>query len=122
MRIEAITIKESWADMVRPLQALVRQLVGILNGGVRLDEQSAGEVKKGVRYIGGETLTVSTKLKTTPAAVLVLSAREALTGSATVISGCAVTWSYANGAISITAITGLTASTDYLVTLWVVEG
>jgi hypothetical protein len=92
----------------------------ILNGGVTLSEQMAGEVKT-VRYIGDERLTVATRVRP-PLAVLCLSARSATTGNTDTLSGCMVTWSYDSGAISIGAILGISAGADFLVTLWIVEG
>lgn len=124
MRITAIALRalEDWAAASRPLDTFIREVRAILNGGVRLDEQLAGELKRGVRYTGGTTLTVATRVKTMPDAVLCMSAREALTGDTDVGSGLAVLWSYDNGAIVIDDIDGLTANRDYLVTLWIVEG
>jgi hypothetical protein len=124
MRITALALRalETWEAAARPLDTFIREVRSILNGGVRLDEQLAGELKRGIRYTGGTTLTVSTRVKTIPDAVLCMSAREALTGDQDIGSGMAVLWTYDSGAIVIEDIDGLTANRDYLVTLWIVEG
>lgn len=121
MRITALALRaiEDWAAASRPLDTFVREVRSILNGGVTLTEQMAGEVKT-IRYIGDETVSVATRVR--PLAVLCLAARSATTGIPDTLTGSMVTWSYDNGAIAISAITGISAGADFLVTLWIVEG
>jgi hypothetical protein len=122
MRLPALVLRS--ADDVRAviaeLDTWARSLGSIVNGGVSLRDQLSGEVKS-IRYVGGSELTVSTRVSSMPAAVLVLSARESRNAAAATMSGNRISWSYRDGVISITAIDGLTASTDYLVSLAVVE-
>lgn len=122
MRVAALALRaiEDWAAASRPLDTFVREVRSILNGGVTLSEQMAGEVKA-IRYIGDETLTVATRVKP-PLAVICLAARSATTGVTDTLTGCMVMWAYDNGAISIKGIDGLSAGADFLVTLWIVEG
>ena len=124
MRVSSLALRAlgSWAEAARPLDTFVREVRSVLNGGATLTEQMAGEVKRGVRYVGGETLVVNTRVATTPLTVLCLGAKEALTDNPTFMSGGVVSWSYDNNAVSITDISGLVAATDYLVSLWIVEG
>ncbi len=112
----------AWDAAIRPLDAWARQLLGIINGGLRLDEHLAGQVKRDVRYIGASTLTIDTSSKTRPLAVFCLTARAALTDDATTISSTGVLWTFDDGALTITGIDGLGSGDDYLVNLWIVEG
>jgi hypothetical protein len=125
MKVSDLIVRAVDAALVRPLDQFVRETRNILNGGVKLRDQLSAEIKQ-VRYTGGESLTVRSKYATPPIALWALNAREAATGTATFISGGAVTWAFSgtqagDSFIEITAIDGLTASTDYLVTLAIVE-
>jgi hypothetical protein len=121
MRITTLILRgiEDGAELARKLDAFVRETTSILNGGVRLKDQLAAEIKT-VRYVGGESLPILTRYTSKPATVAVLAASESQNVSATQ-SGNRVSWSYSDGFVTIADVDGLTASTDYVVTFAIVE-
>lgn len=120
MKVTATRAKETWDAMRVPLDAFMRDVATALNGGLLVRENTACEIKE-IAYTQGETLSVKTKYGIHPLEVRCLRARRSDIEGASV-SGAAVTWSYANGFVTISSISGLTASAAYKVTLAVVEG
>ncbi len=125
MRITNLILRgtEQAAELARKLDAFVREVTSILNGGVRLDN-IACQVKT-VRFTDGDTLTVSTRYESAPLSVAVLSARPSQTDGDT-MSGNRITWSFASaatggGVLSVSEISDLTAATEYVVTLAIME-
>lgn len=121
MRITRYIVENLGKEAIRPLARFVVEVSNVLNGGVKLRDQLAGDFKE-IRYVGGETLKVSSSAKLRPLAVWCLRAKEAASDTGATMSGNAVTWTYGDGTIIISGISGLTASTDYAVTLAIVEG
>jgi hypothetical protein len=121
MRVTTLILRgvEEAAQLATKLDQFVRETTAILNGGVRLKDQLAAEIKT-VRYVGGSSLSISTRYVSKPVTVAVLAATESASVSDTQ-SGNRVSWSYSDGFVTITDIGDLTASTDYVVTLAIVE-
>lgn len=121
MRITTLILRgaEAVEELATKLDQFVRETTAILNNGVRLGDQLAAEIKE-VRYVGGETLSVRTKYTKQPLTVAVLSAKPTQT-SGIIMSGNLVVWTYSDGFVTIGSIDGLNTSTDYLVTLAIVE-
>lgn len=96
----------------------IRQVTAALTNGVTLAENLAGEVKS-LTWNSDAPPTIATKAR--PIAVLLLSA-SLLSTPSTRISGAVVTWTQTTAGVVVTAIEGLTPSTDYAVSLWLVGG
>lgn len=121
MKIPRIALRDvEYKNAVRELDAWVRSVTNALNNGVLLKDQLKADIKE-VVFTTGTALTVKTTLAQAPATVICLRAAKAQSESS-YQSGNAVTWTYANGFVSIESISGLDASTDYAVTLALVEG
>jgi hypothetical protein len=120
MKVSPFRPAETYEAARVAFDAFVREVSSALNGGLLLRENSRVEIKD-VLFIEGTTLAVKTRLPSQPLEVRVLRARRSDTESSST-SGNLVTWSYANGFVSISAIGSLTASASYLVTLAIVEG
>jgi hypothetical protein len=113
------------ADTVAPLRrvldAAMRSIREILEGGWRWREQ-VQHVK--TVTLAGDDLPLSLAfdgLLSPPVCVLMLSAVEADSGTGIVISGGAVTWSFANGAVVLSGLSEITGATRYQVTLAAME-
>ncbi len=125
MRIAEITVRKFDDATAKTLDRALREVRGVLNGGVRLfGDQLAGQVFD-LRFIGGQPIGVKTRLLERPIAVLALSV-TAISAPETSVSGAAVTWSWRptpkDGFVMLDAIDGATAGIEYAVKLAVVEG
>lgn len=100
----------------------IKDVTAVLSGGATIADQMAGQVLS-FRYNSDAPPKLATRLKVAPTSVLCLSARLA-NGSAATWSGLPVLWEWTKegGAILVSEIKHLDASTDYDVTLWLVGG
>lgn len=104
--------------------AWIRGVSAAFARGVTLGEHMAGAVVS-FRFNSDRPPTVAVDLASSPTSAVLLAAR--LTdGGATTLSGGVVTWAWAptgtKGAVLVSSLAALTASTDYDVTLWLVGG
>lgn len=119
--LKSIAVPAMWSEgFARVLGAYFRDLRQIVNGGVRLTDQ-IGTVKEAVRW-NSDYGTIKVGPFARPVRwLLVLSARPRTAPSAGV-SGCPVTWTMEGDQLVISAVSGLSSSTDYLLDLWALEG
>lgn len=109
----------SWETARRLFQGWIDGVQAVVNGGATLSETMAGQVVTFDWNDDNAPTAVKAKLSARPVAVLVLSAKR--TGATEdVVSGSAVSWTWNAGLLSVSAITGLSSSTDYSVTVWAV--
>lgn len=122
MRVTPFILRSlgEWKDAIRSLDQFVREVTAVLNGGVRLRDQLAAEIKT-FQYTSGTILPVQTRLSSKPLTVIALSAVES-SGAAYTLSGGLVHWDWNNGVASIMDVAGLSINTEYVVTLAFVEG
>lgn len=122
MKVTKWIVETVEAAGLRALAKFVGETSSILNNGIHLADQLAGDVKE-IRFTTGTSVNVLTKSKGRPVAVWCLRARTARTGDPGVyMSGNFVTWYFNDGKVTITAVDGLTAATDYAITIAIVEG
>lgn len=106
------------------LEPMLRDHHALLSGGMRLDSQLAGETKTCV-FNSSNPPVLSSGLRKPPAQVVCLVAKLA-DGTGSSMSGLPVHWTWGGTAtaatITIDDVVGLTAATDYDVSLWLSEG
>ena len=115
-----IVMTDSSERSVRMLSEWIRDVQEILTGNLQISDQMGG-----VQTITYNTniapLAISTGLISPPLCVRIVRAREF--GTANMQSGNAVSWTWNDsGELSITAIDGLAAATDYEVTIQSLRG
>lgn len=107
------------SDKITDADNWIRAVTAAIDGGV-----SPTKTFRWNSAAQNPTVTLPTTTKA-PAGMVVLAAKL-ITGVSTTISGCTLTWSWtpsgSGGAILVSAISGLTAATDYDVTIWIVGG
>lgn len=117
MKVRGGIVASAWEAARRELDGVLGDLRAILNGGLSLTDQS--KVRTFIWNDANAAPRVSTGGAKRPLALLVLCARATEGGD--VISGAPVTWRWDGTACVISAIGGLSTSTDYTVTLWISE-
>jgi hypothetical protein len=113
-------IPAQWEAARRVLAERLDDVVRVLDKAFKAREQFR-DVKEVEVDTGVMPVDVAVAGNAPPLAVLVLRATPSARGSASVISNPAVTWEWRDGAVRISAIGTLAASTRYLVTLALVE-
>lgn len=102
----------------------IRGVSAALARSLTLGENMAGRVLS-FRFNSDAPPTIAVDLASAPTSIVLLAAKRT-DGTATVLSGGVVTWAWAptrdNGAVLVSGLAALTASTDYDVTLWLVGG
>lgn len=110
---------------VTDLEPWIRDVHAIMSGKGTLAQQMAGETKTGVRFNTSAPPTLLSSLKKPPAQVVCLSAKLT-SGTGPTMSGLPVHWTWGGTAnqatITINSLVGVTADTDYDVSLWLSEG
>lgn len=114
-------LAEKWdKTQARQANELVRDLLQVLNGGITIGDQFAG-LKRGVRW-NSTSAPISVGPFLRPIRwVLCLGARVADAPSS-VVSGCAVSWSYQGQNVVVSAIDGLSSGVAYDVDFLCMEG
>lgn len=119
--LRPITVPKEWsADFARALDGHLRDLLQMLNGGLRISSQ-IGTVKSGVRW-NSDVGTVKVGPFARPVRWLVLLSARQVGAESLAVSGAAVTWTMSGADVVISAVGTLAASTDYLLDLWCLEG
>lgn len=115
--IKATRVESEWSEAsARALNDFIRDVIGVLNGGSRLQDQF-----RGVSRVVWNTDNAPARVRVSGRAawVLCLGATDA-TGAN--VSGCPVTWKQINADVVVSAVGGLSSSTDYTMDLLVLEG
>lgn len=121
MIVKPITMPEKWdADAARPANELVRSLLGVLNGGVRIADQFPG-LKLRVAFIPDDGAIKVGPFRSPVAWVLCLRASSEDSPSIA-ISGAAVYWTMEGPNVVLSAVDNLTGSTKYFLDLLCLEG
>jgi hypothetical protein len=119
--LRKVRIDETWnKDQARALNEHHDDLLSVLNGGVRVADQFRG-LKTAVRFNTDNDAPKVGPFAVPPRWVLCLGART-LTAPSEQVGGATVSWTMVGSNVVITAISGLTASTDYTVDLLCLEG
>lgn len=113
-------IPEAWEQARRVVVERLDDITNALDRGFKSRSQFR-DVREVEIDTGALPVDVLVRGTTPPLSVLCLRAVESDRSSDTVVSGAPVLWSWRNGAVRIEAIGTLDASTQYLVTLAVVE-
>ena len=122
MKVNSIIMrsKAKWEDYSGLLDTWIRQVTAVLSGEWTIADQAKGEVKT-VRWNSDlSPLVVALANPAKPAAIIMLNAGHK--GADAFASGATIEWEYNGKSVSVVSISGLTASTDYDVTLWMVGG
>lgn len=119
--LRKVRIEDTWSkDQARALNEHHTDLLAIVNGGMRLKDQFSG-VKVAVRFNTDNDAPRVGPFTHPPRWVLCLGARTTAAPSVQV-GGAAVSWTMEGANVVVSAISGLTASTDYTVDLLCLEG
>lgn len=120
MRPQRISLRGTWDDSIRVVQAWMNDVQSILAGGTTLADQFGTVIT--TQWNSTRQTPISVSVRERPTAIICLSATVA--GSSSVVSGVPLTWEWStDGAtVKITAATGLSAATDYSMVLLLVKG
>lgn len=119
--LRKVRIADAWdKTQARAVNEHLDDTTGIINGGMRLQDQFAG-VRLGVRFNTANAPPKVGPFSRPPRWVLCLGART-LTEPSSQIGGAAVSWTMEGVNVVVTSVSGLATSTDYTVDLWLMEG
>lgn len=119
--LRPITIPKEWTDgFARALDDHLRDILAVVNGGVRLTDQIP-TVKTGIRWNSSASPVKVGPFSRTVRWLVVLAARETLAPSV-ITSHPTVRWRQDAGNVELTEIDGLTAGVDYTLDVWFLEG
>lgn len=127
MRLQGFILKDKWDDAYEQLKRFVQDVRAVLDNGITLGDHLRGELVGPVRWNSKAPTVFATTRTTRPTAVVALSATKTGAIGNTVTSWSPVTWTwttYTSSAptVSVSAISGLAASTDYDVVFFVMGG
>ncbi len=117
MRVSAVDLR----DQARQLTQFVREVTGILNGGMRLADQLGGVRTFRFLDTAGPVL-VSPPRSSVPAGIICLAVVPSRGDRSAVLSGASVTWTHSERGLLVSAVGGTTSGTEYDVTIAIVEG
>lgn len=104
------------------LNQFASDVISLATNGITLGENMRCDVVDAEYLSTALPMYVSLKvLTTTPAGIVVLRAQQ-VGGDGTFISGCQVTWRMSGQLVRISAISGLSAATRYIVKLALIAG